>query len=783
MNTSRIAAGLSAALIAASLIFTPGRTQGQTPQTTIPPVPMPRPRPLPPERPWQGVAVKSVTVNAEVRDGIAQTEVSQVFENRTGVPQEGDFIFPIPAGASVSSFAMYDGEKRMDARLLDKDEATRTYEEIVRRRRDPALLTFVGRGALRARVFPIAPRSERRVTLKLTTVLPREGDAKKYAWTLTGPHLPGRTPEKVTVRVAVASAQPIGNVYSPTHDVSLRRDDARKVVATWESDGKTGSGENPEFALYIAPGDAKNIALSVLTYNASLPQVASLGGGARQSGYFLIVASPAITDYGKAALPRRVVIVLDRSGSMQGEKISQARSALKFALGRLRPQDSFNILTFSDGVDRFAPQPVAATGDNRKRATAFVEDIIADGGTNIDAALKAGLEQFPEKGSGNTLLFFTDGLPTVGTTNKDSIVRNAVTVNAKKARTFVFGVGYDVDVPFLDQVALSLRGDADYVRPSEDIEVKVSRFVAKTSAPVLENLKVSLAGVNAGEVYPKPDDLPDIFAGSQLVLVGRYTGGNAPATITLTGDANGRPQRYRLATTFPAVDTDADFLPRLWATRKIGYLMDEVRLRDGDARREVVDQIIALSKEYGVLTPYTAYFVPEPGATERTPGAGGFSRGGAGGFPGGASAPAPLDAMKSVRLGETAVNNSQGARAQRSQNQVGNVYSYAAKEGAERTREEALAQRIQNVAARTFYQVGPVWTDATYDSSKQKEIVKVKLYSPAYFALTRRNTDMAKWAALGEQVVVAANGTQAVQFGNEGRESLTEKELTALAGS
>lgn len=798
---------------------TAATTQVRREPPTGRPVPLPRPvppferRPLPPPLPFdRGVVVKEVLVNADVRDGVAETTVTHLFENRTDRPQEGDFVFPIPPGATVSSFAMYDGETRLDAKLLDQETATSTYEEIVRRQRDPALLTYAGRGALRARVFPIAPHQTRKLTLKLATVLPREGDAKKYAWTLAGPYLPGsQAPERVSVRVNVVSAQGgIGNVYSPTHEVGLRRDSNQRVVATWASDKKKGEqtalSENPEFALYVAPNNRENVALSVLTYNAALPQVASLGGGARQSGYFLVVASPAIASASaeRSALPRRVIAVFDRSGSMQGKKIEQAKASLRFALGRLRPQDTFNVITFSDRVENFAPRPVAATPDNLKRADAFVDDIIADGGTNIDAALREGLAQFPERGSGNTLLFMTDGLPTVGNTDRDAIVRKAVETNGRKARVFAFGVGYDVDVPFLDRVGQSLRGDADYVRPDEDIEVKVSRFVAKTSAPVLENLKLNVAGVNAGEIYPRPGDLPDLFAGSQLVLVGRYTGGSGaqPGRITLTGEANGQPQTYSLAARFPAVDTDSDFLPRLWATRKIGYLLDEVRLRENSpSKQEVVQQIIALSKEFGVLTPYTAMFVPEPGTEIQTAngnvlmfrdrarvtpggaGRGGLGGGGGGFGGGGAAAPSVTSAaVPASRSGESAVNASQGARASRVAGQVGNAQVYAGKAGAERARDESLARRVQNVAARTFFQVGANWTDATYDAKKQTQVVKVKLYSPAYFALTRRNADLAKWAALGPQVLVRANATQAIQFGDDGKEALTEAEVKALAG-
>ena len=765
-----------------------------------PPFPRPRPIPFPPPVVGSNVHVTSVVVNATVRDGVAETEMTHVFRNDSNINQEADFLFPIPAGATVSSFAMYDGEKKLDARLLEKDEATRTYEEIVRRRRDPALLTYQGRGALRARIFPIPPHGERKVTLKVVTVLPREGDTKKYAWTLVGPYLPGSArPENVSVRVVVSSDQSVGSIYSPTQTVDIRRMDEKKVVVTWDSSAGRGSGltENPDFSLYIAPAKeaGRNVALSVLSYNASLPQVASLGGGMRSSGYFMVVASPTIVDAAKVALPRRVVLVMDRSGSMQdNNKIEQARGALRFALAKLRPQDRFNVVTFSDRVEKFSPQLVDASPDNLKRAKAFVDDIVADGGTNIGEALKQGIDQFPEASrNGNTLLFFTDGLPTVGNTDKDAIIREATSENGKKhARTFVFGVGYDVDVPFLDNVAKSLRGDADYVRPDESIEAKTSQFVAKTSAPVLENLKLTISGGNSGEVYPKPGELPDLFAGGQLVVVGRYTDGNAPATITLTGEANGKPQTYTTATRFPAVSTDAAFLPRLWASRKIGYLMDDLRLRDNEAvKKEIVEQIVSLSREFGVLTPYTALFVPEPGTDGNMPMPatalallqlrGGASRSGFGGRGGGFPDDA-YSARSAPSSGAAAVDMSQMSRGQRSQNQVGNVYSYAAKSAEAKKKDEQTAQRIQNVALRTFYQVGPVWTDANFDRAKQKEIVRVKLYSNAYFSLTRRNADLAKWAALGDQVLIAANATQAVQFGAEGKEMLTDAEVTALAG-
>jgi Ca-activated chloride channel homolog len=763
------------------------------PLPAVLPPPLQPPRPIFPPRPTPAVTVSSVSLVAEIRESIATVEVSYSFKNSGVTPGEADVIFPIPAGATVREFSLYDGEQKFDARLLGKDEATRMYEEIVRQRRDPALLTYVGQGLLRARVFPILAGGERRVTLKLVSVLPREGAARKFVWALAGPHLPGGVrPASVSVRIIAHGS---GSLYSPTHELAIQRLDESRVLAEWSS-GKNGSeaalSEHPELALYLSPKDSSPVALSLLAYNASLPQAASIGGGLSQSGYFMVVASPNLP---KPALkdlpPRRVVLVMDRSGSMQGKKIEQARSALKFAVGKLRPQDHFNVLTFSEKVERFSPEPVLATPENLQRVKVFIDDIVADNGTNINDALVAGLGQFPERASGNRLLFFTDGLPTVGVRDHASILSNAVQAAQRRARCFVFGVGYDVDVPFLDRVGSKLMGDADYVRPDEDIEVKTSQFVAKTSTAVLENLKLTVEGIKAGELYPKLDALPDLFEGGQLVLVGRYTGQGSTRVI-LQGEVLGKPQTFTLEAKLAPVATEASFLPRLWASRKIGYLLDEIRDEKDPARRkEIEEQLIALSKEFGVLTPYTALFVPEPGMSgfepatrmsNRIPGLlPGRSAGDNGGLGGGgfsAGAAAQVDR----RTGESAVNLSQSARGGRAQNQAGNLAAIQGQSGAERKRAEEQLQRIQYVGSRAFYQRGKSWEDGTFDSKKQTEVVKIKLYSDAYFALVRRSGDWAKWAAVGEEVIVVANKKQAIQFGEEGKEKLTDKELTELLG-
>jgi Ca-activated chloride channel family protein len=289
-----------------------------------------------------------------------------------------------------------------------------------------------------------------------------------------------------------------------------------------------------------------------------------------------------------------------------------------------------------------------------------------------------------------------------------------------------------------------------------------------------------VTGAGAGEIYPKPEELPDLFEGSQLVLVGRYGVGSG-MSVTLTGDVLGKPQSFVLDARLASVSTEASFLPRLWASRKIGYLLDEIRDEKDPARRkEIEEQIIGLSKEFGVLTPYTAMFVPEPGTADQpirrlqlgAPGApsssGGF--GGAGGFV----------AKADMRSGESAVNLSQSARGGRAQNQAGNLAAITSQSGADKKLAEAQARQIQYTGNRAFYQRGTNWEDGTYDPKKQTELVKIKLYSDAYFALVRRSGDWAKWAAVGANVVVVASAKKAIQFSEDGKEKLTDKELDAL---
>jgi len=798
--------------------------------------------PFPPLPPWtrppvwlppfqQMLTIDSVHIKATIAGGVAQTEVEQTWRNDTDRAQEGSYLFPLPEGATVSDFALYDGDKKMAGRLLDKDQAADTYEGIVRRQRDPALLRYVGRGAYEVKLYPVPPHATRKVTLKYAEALPPEGgDARKYVYsflggTLGGGAAGGPLPRETTVQVTLQDDASLANIYSPTHDVSIRRTGDRTATVTWEA---TSARVKDDFILYYSTVRKDPVGLGLLAYNVSLPGPRPAAftppnqqmEGKRDSGYFLLMASPKMTLPDAPTLPKRVVLVLDRSGSMAGPKIKQARNALAYVLQHLRPQDGFNVITFNESNDILSPGGLLrATPDNVRRGLAFVKGIEAEGGTNIHDALDAALKMFPVGGSPapnnggvggggrasqNMTIFLTDGLPTVGETDDAKITADARALSrARNVRLFDFGVGYDVDVHFLDRLAEANRGDSDYVRPEEDIEAKVSRFYKKVASPVLTDVHVEIGGAQTAELYPRPSELPDLFTGSQLLIAGRYTG-SGPVTAHLMGSVGGKPVSYALTTTLPAVSDTNDFLPRLWATRKIGYLLDAIRLRQTDATSgpddpEMVSEIVRLSREYGVVTPYTSFLVTD-GSEEAQPfngpvhglrrdrvpvalgappvptsgtndsfgggsfGGGGFG-GGAGGFPGGtpaAAKPAPLppgvSRVYALSSGATATTQSQTLHAAKRASVANGLAGYDEEQA------KAVGDRVRTVGAKTFTLQGGVWTDSAYDPAKQKELTVVQAFSDAHFALLKVLPRLAAYTSLGDNVLVVLDNGKALKI-------------------
>ncbi|MEJ5253254.1 MAG: VWA domain-containing protein [Chthonomonadetes bacterium] len=711
----------------------------------------------PDDRHPQPFQVKQHLVTVSVRDGVAETNIEQTFVNTADVPLEGEYWFPVPEGAAVTRFTLTIGDRAIQARLLSKEEARRIYENIVRRRRDPALLEFAERNLLHARVFPIPPKGERRIHLRYTETLRREGEVNRYLLPLRAVRAIAKPLGYLRVRVEIATSNPLTNVYCASHpEATVKRDGASRAVIEW-------SAENiiPERDLQIYYStSSEKYDLRVLTYRTT------------GDGYFVLLLAPN-GGQKPPAMPKQVVFVFDRTGSMAGDKIKQAKEALTYCVRSLKPEDRFNVILFNEQPQKLFDGLVPVTRENVEKAVREVEALTAQGGTNIADALREALRLFPD-GEANALqaiVFLTDGLPTVGETDPQRILNAVNEMNSsRRVRIFSFGVGYDVNVHLLDRLCAQNRGISSYVRPEENLEARVSAFYNAINVPILADLKLFCEGVEAYDIYPR--DIPDLFAGDQIVVTGRYRGSGRGALVL---EAMSRQQRERIrhVVDFPERAESMDFIPRLWAVRKIGYLIDDLRLRHN---QEVIDEIVRLAKEYGVVTEFTSFLIDEDMITaqanedivllrardslavvELSTGA--------------AAVGGSVQAQTLQRQGifGAAAPPPPGARAGKAgQSQESLALAYTPSAVAERAQ-----QVVRNIGTRTFYQQGRQWVDSRYQRGQQ--VIAIQAFSEAYFALLRRRPELRQYLSLGDNVLIQLD-LVAVQVGAQGKTSLTEAE-------
>ncbi len=683
--------------------------------------------PPPPEvNPYLTVKYHHVTVTIE--DQVAVTHVDQVFVNESRRQVEGIYIFPLPTGAAIDDFAMWVDGERLEGKVLPAGEARRIYEDIVRRQRDPALLEYLGRNTFRARIFPIQPGEEKRVEIEYTQVLPMENGLVHYSYPLDTERFSPRPIGDVSIHVEVHSREAIKAVYSPSHPIDVERRGDHNASVGYEERNVL---PETDFELYYTVSQ-EDIGLNLLSY-----------AGEEEEGFFLLLLAPRVEVKEREIVAKDVLLVLDTSGSMRGEKLEQAKKALNFVLDHLNAQDRFNLVSFSTGVRVFARG--MSDLDARPEAKRWVAGLVARGGTNINRALLEALSQVDSERP-TIVIFLTDGLATEGVVETGDILHNVERAAPDNVRIFAFGVGDDVNTILLDRLACEHRGASAYVRPGQRIDEEVSTFYARVSAPVLSDIQVDFGDVHVEDTYPYP--LPDLFIGSQIVMVGRYSSGGE-TTVTLRGQVNGREQTFK----FPGVRFNTQggeaFIPRLWATRKIGYLLNQIRLH-GESE-ELVQEIVDLAVRYGILTPYTSFLVNEDAQV--------FSEKGR-----------RRTAEREYLVMATATPPAPSGK-------------MAVDEAEKRTQLEqseratgATGHEVRIVRDKAFLLRDGVWIDTTFDAEQMKPI-KVGFMSKEYMAMLSAHPEWGAYFAVGERVLVVLDG-QAYQVVAEGKGEQFEVPVT-----
>jgi Ca-activated chloride channel family protein len=758
------------------------------------------------------LAIRSHRVTVDIDQQGAVTQVEQIFENNTDRRLEARFLFPIPRGAVMTKFTMLVNGVEKSGELVEKKHARDIYNSIVSRAQDPGLLEYLGNDLFRANIFPIEPRSTQRITVRYNDVARRSGELVGYTYPLRTSDKRGpQVRQDFTMVVNVKSANGIKSVYSPTHSVMVSRPSENEARVSFEQNQAT---LDKDFQLFYTVSD-KDVGLNLVTYR---PDPA-------KPGYFLMLVSPKIHVSAAQLVQRDVIFVMDNSGSMAGDKIIQARNALKYCVNNLNEGDRFNIVKFSTDVEPWKSEPVSVK-DFRASALQFIDTIEAEGGTNIDGALKAAVSYKRDPTRPYIVVFFTDGKPTLGdTTDPKQILKNLqgklAVGDTGRTRIFTWGVGYDVDTHLLDQIAEAAGGVSEYVKPKEDIAVKVAEFFGKAGRPVLTDLRLEglTSKIQIVDMYPRK--LPDLYAGSQLVVFGRYTGDGA-AALRLSGSVNEKNEAFTYEADFAAREARHGFIEPLWAKRRIGHLLDAIRLH-GETK-ELVDDVIRLSREYGIQTPYTSYLILEDGMTVPArpgdrPVAGGPAllhlRGEGGGRNG-----APLadedrrravelerklnaldDAAKPAGAPPVAKTAAEPGREQATQ-KARQEHNEAAKDLAEgfgrndgksgvavagylkrlketdNNADTGTVAVFKRAAGTKFYNFRGIWVDERFEADFT--VTHVKFGSDGYFKLLDAKPELAEALKIGTALIYVTAPGKALMVSPAGEEKLTDEQIAEL---
>lgn len=728
------------------------------------------------------ISLSEYRADVDVQEAIASFSTHHIFHNPGPGTVQGIFYFPLPKDAQVTEFALHADGKVLQGELLEADAARKIYTDIVRKHIDPALLEMLGNDTFRASIFPIPPGQDRRIDVKFSTILPQENELVKLVLPMRGslrtegqviarpqpvpgpfPH-PRERPQMQykprtetaerplrLIEISLNSSVPLHSIYSPSHKIELRRQGDRRATVSYEARERLDAGD---FVLYYAQ-DLRDVSLRALAYRDDRSQ----------SGFFSLLVSPRIARSSERQIDKDIIFVVDVSGSMAGEKIVQARESLRYCITNLNDGDRFNVITFSSGVSRFRER-LASARAARQEALAFVDRIEARGGTNIHEALTTALQSAGS--SENALIvFLTDGKPTSGITDEQQILAALKEHNHDKVRIFTFGIGYDVNTRLLDGFARETRAFSDYISPDENLEERITGFYDKMRYPALTEVRLDFGSAQVQDFYPR--HLPDLFKGQQLVLFGRYQG-SGDFTVRLQGRAEGRTVTFSQRISLPRHQSEHAFIAPLWASRKIGYLLEEIAL-NGESK-ELKDEVIELSKAYGIVTPYTSYLAQEDVAVpEMTmiPGRGGEIR--LYGVSGRAPAAPNADgissegaAMSTARESVAVESRLAGVEQSRARNALKKASSLESRQGATRL-----------AGGRQFRQdADGYWVDAGFDAQEAK--LHLTFGSDAYFTLLQAYPELAPVLALGEKLRLVHKGKM-VQIDTDGRATITSAEL------
>lgn len=546
------------------------------------------------------VPLKHTDVKGQISLYIGSVTVRQEYHNPYDETIEALYTFPLPENSAVRDFVMTVGERRIRGIIREREEAREIYEQAKRQGYRAALLTQERPNIFTQAVANIDPGRDIDIEITYFHTLPYEDGHYVFHFPMVvGPRFcPPGTPDPspatyatpaeikmhdIALKLDIDAGVPIESIVSPTHDIEVEKADGRRAAVRLAAHD---SIPNKDFVLrYKVAGNKLQGALAV------------------SNGTFALMLQPPATLERLAAADREMIFVLDCSGSMEGEPLALAKETLKRCLRRMRPEDTFQIVRFSDSSSSFGSRTIPATEANVRRAVRWVDEVRSEGGTNMMEGIQAALD-FPHDSERYRIVsFLTDGF--IG--NEDEILAE-VKKHMGEARLFSLGVGSSVNRHLLERMAHVGRGDALVVTLDESGREAADNFFKRIEHPALSDLRIDWGGMEVSEVYPSP--LPDLFVGRPVVLLGRYEG-SGRATVRVSGRAEGKRITMEVPVDLDQPDVRHKALTAVWARTKMAEMLDATAWVRG--KRPLVTEIRALALEHGLVSPYTSFIAVDGG--------------------------------------------------------------------------------------------------------------------------------------------------------------------------
>ena len=653
-----------------------------------------------------------------LKNQLATVKVDKVYFNRNAFEVNGIFIFPVPEDVVVSNLALSIDGELVNGELLSQEESYKIYRDSARYGENKAILEHIGTRAFVVKVPRIPASGERRIQFEYSQVISADSDLAKYTYPLSLAKSASGLIGNLHIEMEIESDHELRAIHSPSYEVTVDRKDDRHVCVSYEG---TDVDPDDDFLCYYSVSD-DNFGITLLTHRAE----------EKVDGYFMVTVVPKYEVEQTEIIEKDFIFVLDRSGSMSGRKVEQAKEALRYCVQNLNDGDRFNLILFNEditsladrlnrgeewfGGERWPDSTVLSdklidVKNGREKAFAFIDGIDGRGMTNINDALLTALAENPDPERPRGLVFLTDGCPTVGVTNAAQILENVAKANRNLSRIFVFGVGYDINDHLLDKMAADNGGSRNYVKPDEDIEGAVSSLFRKMNEPVLVDVRINFGGIITKELTPK--NVPDLFRGDQLTILGRYEG-HGDTVLKLRGIIGSEQHVFSKNVHFSELEQDNDFLPHLWAQSKIAELVDQAAL--GDRSDELYKEIKRLSEKYGIPTPYTSFVDADDGSLRKV-----------------------YDDSRISDAYTEAIPIHERVR-----------YNLEL-EKRKIVRSKRQYVGTKHVGRKVFHRHGSMWVDSEYDGKSERK--QVAFGSEAYYELMKHLPDLAKYSKLAHRAL------------------------------